>query len=297
MYETASRYGIMAQKTSKKARRIHLDLPYVIEQDPEAVLRKCKQMTTNEEYFANKKSNFETLRQKYESPLPDKEPPAKPIRREHDNAPSRLKKARGEIREIETFRDDEDHDGASDDDDYRDHHDDATGKKSHSEASSSKLTERCPKREKMTESRQMKKAALRDEDDNDSMEPSPKKNCTLASRMTSAHEHVTTPPTKRPRLAEALQIEEHAATERNSMQPAPQPKLGPSSPTENILPLTPQDEAHAETPTNTARENAAATPEAQTPRRKPANWAAMSPNQKKNWEKEPKRLAETSIQI
>ena len=102
-------------------------------------------MTTNEEYLAKKKSNFETLRQKYESPLPDKEPPAKPIRREHDNAPSRFKKARGVIRETKTFRDVEDHDGASVDDDYRDHDDDATGKKNHSEASSSKFTRMLPK--------------------------------------------------------------------------------------------------------------------------------------------------------
>ena len=115
--------------------------------------------------------------------------------------------------------------------------------------------------------------------------------------MTSAHEHVTTPPTKRPRLAEALQFENHEGTGTNSTPPAAKTNLGSSSPTENILPLTPQDEAHAETPTNTARENAAATPEAQTPRLKPANWAANVAKPKEKLEKEPKRLAETSIQI
>ena len=164
-----------------------------------------------------KKSNFETQRQKYDLPLPDKEPPAIPKRRVHDDAPSKFKRARGENREIETFRVDEDHhDDASDDDDYRDDDDDPTRRKSIGEASSSRFTERCQKRDKTTESRQRGKAALREEDDNDSMEPSPKKNCTLASRVTSVHENVTTTPTKRPRLGEGALYDDEQSTVRTS---------------------------------------------------------------------------------
>ena len=111
------------------------------------------------------------------------------------------------------------------------------------------------------------------------MEPSPKKNCTLASRVTSAHEHVTTQPNKRPRLEEGADYDDDVSTVRTPVETATTRMPNPDE-----TPQLPDHQDKAQPPKQ--EEDNESVAHAGVPRDKPPNWARNVTKPKEKWKRD-----------